>query len=326
MQNIDDKIISILKENKDTYVSGEELSRILGISRAGIWKHIRKIKEHKYGITASPHLGYRLTGIPDSMIPAEIKYKLDTSVIGNEIYSYQVLDSTNDTAEKLAIEGAKEGVVVFAENQQKGRGRQNRKWISPDKKGIYMSVILRPALPPSAVSKITLISSLAVLNAIRRISSLPVLIKWPNDIIINNKKVCGILTETTAQPDIVKFIIIGIGINVNTPKELLPENATSLFEESGKSINRISLTREILKELEKYYFLFKKDGIKTIINEWRDFSATLGNRVKINGLNNVYEGQALAIDEDTGNLIIREDSGFTRAVSSGDVEILKKEP
>lgn len=323
MQSIDDKILSIFKQKKDTFVSGEELSRILGISRTGVWKHIQKIKEMGYGILASPHLGYQLVSLPDRLIPSEIKYELNTHIIGKRIYSYQILDSTNDTAEKLAIEGEEQGVVVIAEGQSKGRGRLGRSWISPKGKGIYLSLILKPKLPPSATPKVTLIASVATAMAIRKISSLPSLIKWPNDITIKGKKISGILTEIAAQPDAIKFLILGIGINVNTPKEFLPAGATSISEELGQSINRVTLVQELLRQLEKYYLLFNHKGFESIINEWQNLSATLGSRVKVVDLENIYEGQAVGIDKITGSLIVREDNGFSRTVLSGDVQILE---
>ncbi len=323
MQSIDDKILSIFKERKDTFVSGEELSRILGISRAGIWKHIQKIKEMGYVVAASPHLGYQLTAIPDRLIPSEIKYELNTHIIGKEIYAYQILDSTNNTAEKLAREGAEQGIVVIAEGQSKGRGRLGRSWVSPKEKGIYLSVILKPKIPPSATPKVTLIASVATAMAIRKISSLPALIKWPNDVFIKNKKISGILTEIAARPDAIKFLILGIGINVNTPKEFLPAEATSISEELGQSINRIALARELLRELEKYYLLFNHKGFQCIIKEWKNLSATLGSRVRVADSENVYEGQAVGIDNITGSLIVRKDNGFSRTVLSGDVQILE---
>jgi BirA family biotin operon repressor/biotin-[acetyl-CoA-carboxylase] ligase len=323
MQLIDDRILSIFKQRKNTYVSGEELSRVLGISRAGIWKHIKKIKEQGYTIIASPHLGYRLVSVPDRLIPTEVQYELNTHIIGKKIYSYQILDSTNDTAQALAIKGAEQGTVVIAESQSRGRGRLGRPWASPKGKGIYLSVILNPKLPPSATSKITLLASVATAMAIRRISSLPSLIKWPNDIIIKNKKVSGILTEIAAQPDTIKFLILGIGINVNTPKELLPPGATSISQELGQSISRIILVQELLRQIEKYYLLFNHKGFEAIISEWQNLSATLGSRVKVTDLENFYEGQAIGIDKMTGGLIVREDNGFTHTVLSGDVENLE---
>lgn len=324
MQASDDKIIFALKQKRDSFVSGEELSDMLGISRAAVWKHIQKIRDEGYVISALPHLGYRLVKIPDRLIPCEIKYELNTKIIGRKIYSYTELDSTNDTAEKLALEGSEEGTVVFAESQRKGRGRLGRAWMSPREKGIYASFILKPRISPSEAQKITLAASVAMASAIRKVSSLPALIKWPNDILVNQKKVSGILTEITAHPDVIKFIVVGIGINVNAQKELLPQGATSLYEESSKrTIDRIALAQEILRQLEKYYLLFCGGNFGAIAAEWQDLSATLGSRVRVKNLNNIYEGQAMGIDENTGNLIIREDTGFCRVVLSGDVDLVK---
>lgn len=323
MSQTDDKILDIFKQNNGAYVSGEELSRVLGISRAAVWKHIKKIKELGYSFTALPHLGYKLVSIPDSLIPSEIQYGLKTHLIGRKIYAYTSLDSTNDTAITLAGQGAEQGTVVIAETQAKGRGRLGRPWVSPKEKGIYMSVILKPQIPPSATSKITLIASLAAAKAIRKETSLPVLIKWPNDIILKNKKISGILTEISAQPDVIKFLVLGIGINVNTQQELLPPAATSISAELGQKVNRISLAQEVLRQLEKYYLEFNHKCFDAIINEWQNLSATLGSRVKVINNDSFFEGQAVGIDKITGSLIVRDDNGFLQTVLSGDVEILQ---
>lgn len=315
--NTDDKILHIFKKYGDAYVSGEEISKELGVSRTSIWKHIETLRSLGYEIDASPHLGYKLAGRPDRLIPEEIKNDLRTKSLGRNILTYAALDSTNDTAYKLAENGAKEGTVVIAEKQKKGKGRQGRTWVSP-KGGIYLSCVIKPDIEPREVSKITLVSALAVSTAIREIANIPAMIKWPNDITINGKKVCGILTEMKAEQDNVDFLIVGIGVNVSTPASLLPKGATSISEESGDVISKVELAKAILEKMEYYMALLKKEGFKAIRDEWRDLSETLGRHVKVHCHEGNIEGQALDLDND-GALVVRLDSGFHKRILSGDV-------
>ena len=324
---LDEKILNILRQNKDSYVSGEELCKLAGISRAAIWKHMEKFREDGYDIEAMPHLGYKLSSSPDRLIPSEIKWKLKTKIFGKEIISYKKVDSTNDVAYELAEKGMKEGTVILSEEQAKGKGRQGRQWISPSKGGIYMSCIARPAIAPNEIARITLLAAVAVAKAIRTAASLEVQIKWPNDIIIEGRKLCGILTEMKAEQDSVDFVVLGIGINVNTPLKQLPKGASSIKEElsrrnSKEVISRIELVKKILEELEWYYNLLNKKGFEPIIDAWKDLSAMLGSRVRVTLPNRAFEGQAYDINPD-GALVVRLDSGVLEKVSSGDVIILR---
>ncbi|MFH0764150.1 MAG: biotin--[acetyl-CoA-carboxylase] ligase [Candidatus Omnitrophota bacterium] len=320
---LDEKILGILRSNTDSHVSGEELCKLAGISRAAIWKHIEKLRAEGYDIEASPHLGYRLIGIPDSLIPDEIKWKLKTRLIGKSLISYKKVDSTNTVAYGLAEKGSKDGTVILAEEQALGKGRQGRRWASPSKGGIYLSCILRPGITPNEIPKITLLSAVAAAKSIRQLTGLNAMIKWPNDILVNTRKVCGILTEMKAEQDMVDFIIIGIGINVNTPIRLLPKGASSLKEElrrAGKAedLSRIELTGRVLENLESDYFLMKKNGFKPVIEEWKELSAMLGSRIKVIMQNRQFEGQVHNIDEH-GSLVVRTESGVLEKVSSGDI-------
>lgn len=323
---IDEKILAKLRNNPD-YVSGEELCKIADVSRAAIWKHVEALREEGYVIEASPHLGYRLLSLPDTLIPAEIKWKLKTKVLGKEVISYKKTGSTNDIAYGLAEKGLKEGSVIIAEEQEKGKGRHGRTWISPSKGGIYMSVILRPEITPNEISRITLMAAVAAAKAIRETTGLSALIKWPNDILIDGRKVCGILTEMKAEQDRVDFIIIGIGINVNTHSGKLPKGASSLREElrlGGKphDISRIELARKLLEKLEESYFILKKDGAGAIMEEWKHLTGMLGSRVRVVLQNRTFEGLAHNIDTD-GALIVRRDAGTLEKVSSGDIIMLR---
>jgi len=287
-----------------------------------VWKHIERLREEGYDITGEPHLGYRLMGTPDKLIPEEISYRLGTKTIGKRIYSYESTGSTNDIAQRLAESGSPEGTAVFSEGQSKGRGRLGREWSSPKGKGIYLSLILRPKISPTHASKITLMSAIAVATAIRKITDLTALIKWPNDIMVNGHKVCGILTEMSAEINTVKYVVLGIGINVNTEKEHLPKGASSLKSELGEAISRVELTQELLREIEHQYRLFREEGFEHIITGWRNFSYMLGERVRVMCQDKKIEGYAVDLDSN-GALVIRLDSGFTENVTAGDVIMVR---
>ncbi|MFH1622320.1 MAG: biotin--[acetyl-CoA-carboxylase] ligase [Candidatus Omnitrophota bacterium] len=314
---MNEKILALLR-NSDTYVSGEEISRHLGISRSAIWKHIQELRQQGYEIVAVPHLGYELASIPDRLLPNEISPGLDTKIIGKEIHYYEMISSTMDIAMDFGLKGCKEGLVVCAEGQYKGRGRLGRFWSSPKNRGIYLSLILRPEISPAESPKLTLLIAVAVCQAIRKVAKIDCFIKWPNDLIINNKKLGGILTEMNAEMDRVKFIIIGLGINVNTPESLLPPKSTSLKEQIGKRLSRIELTKQILREIEKEYFLFQKEGFSPIIKKWKKFSTTLGHRVKVQFHKEHLEGEALDIDSD-GALLVKRNSGSVERITAGDI-------
>lgn len=297
------------------------MSRKLGITRAAVWKHMESLRELGYEISALPHLGYRLDKSPDRLIPEEIRAGLGVRILGKKIYAYASLDSTNDTAYKIAEDGAPEGSVVIAEKQTKGKGRMKRRWVSPQG-GIYMSCILRPDIEPKEVAKITLVAAVAAAQAIRELCRADALIKWPNDILVNGKKVCGILTELKAEQDGVDFVILGIGVNINTPKSALPAGAAALADETGEYISKVAMVRLLLEGLEKNYLLFRAQGFAPIREEWGMLSATLGRHVIITCHDRKIEGQAVDIDDD-GALVVRLDTGLMEKVFSGDVVLAR---
>ncbi len=316
------KIIKLLKENKKSFISGEEISRKLNVSRTAIWKHISHLRHCGYEISASPHTGYSLDKVPDKLLPDEISYGLKTKILGKKIYAYNSADSTNSIAYNLAEQAVAEGTLIVAEKQTKGKGRMGRHWVSPQGSGIYMSLILKPKISPAEAGKITLISSVAVARTIRKITKLKALIKWPNDVYIDNAKVCGILTEMSAEMDMINFIIMGIGININTPKSSLPDIATSLFLKTKQKVDRISFLQEMLLELEAQYNKLVKGSFSDIINDWRDLSLTLGKRIKVEWRKQLIQGQAMDID-DVGALIVRDDFGFSHHILSGEVSVIR---
>jgi len=314
---MNEQILSLLR-NSSTYVSGEDISSQLDISRSAVWKHIQELRQKGYDIVAVPHLGYELVSNPDRLLPSEISSGLSTKIIAKEIHHYDMVPSTMNIAMDLAIKGCKEGTIVCAEGQYKGRGRLSRFWSSPKHKGIYFSLVLRPNIPATESPKLTLLSAVSVCEAIRNFTKSDCLIKWPNDLIIDNRKVGGILTEMSAETDMVKFIIIGIGINVNTPESLLPAHATSLKEKTGSRISRVELLREILSCIDKEYILFCRDGFKSVTAKWKKFSTTLGHRVRVHFHKEYVEGQAVDIDGQ-GALLLKRDSGSIDRITAGDI-------
>lgn len=319
---MDEKILSVFRKNPDRHVSGEDLSEELGISRTAVWKHIEDLRKIGYAIEAQPHLGYRLTAAPDRLLATELSWGLKTKIIGKKILSFDVVDSTMDVAYNLAATTKGEGACIFSEAQKKGRGRVGRSWQSPKHKGIYLSVILRPDILPNETPKLTLLTAVAVAKAIRAKTGLEALIKWSNDVLIDYKKVCGILTEMNAESDNVKFLVVGAGININTKAAELPKIATSLREKLGAKVDRIDFAKAVLEELDRHYLKFKQQGFGPILDEWRNLSATLGRRVRVDFKERRIEGQAMDVDE-SGALLVRDDNGFVERVLSGDVMLVR---
>jgi BirA family transcriptional regulator, biotin operon repressor / biotin---[acetyl-CoA-carboxylase] ligase len=312
-----EKILDYLNKKHD-YLSGDQISRHLGISRQGLWKHIQELKDSGYEIVAVPHLGYRLLSCPDRLFAFEITRGLNTKFIGKKIHYFDCLASTMDLAMQLGMQSAPNGTLVLAESQTRGHGRLGRSWFSPKYKGIYLSLILRPQISPAAAPILTLMSAVSICEAVNAVVGLDVQIKWPNDILIHNKKLAGILTEMNAETDKVNFVVIGIGLNVNNDKKSLIAQATSLKEQLGQGISRVTLLQELLRRIESNYLLLKDKGSQTIIDKWRYFSLTLGRRIKVYYQHKHIEGLAVDIDQD-GGLLIRRDSGVISKVTCGDV-------
>jgi BirA family transcriptional regulator, biotin operon repressor / biotin---[acetyl-CoA-carboxylase] ligase len=310
-------ILNFLRKKQD-YVSGEEISKQLGISRQALWKHTQELRETGYDIVAVPHLGYCLVSSPDRLFPYEIANRLHTKIIGKKVYYFDDIPSTMDVAMQLGMAGAAEGTLVVAETQAKGKGRLGRSWASPQYKGIYVSLILRPGIAPNICPVLTLMAAVSICEAIKTAAGIEAQIKWPNDIFIQNKKLGGILTELNAEMDVTSFIVIGIGINVNTDKKTLPPLAISLKELKKEPQNRVELLKEVLRALEVNYMSFQKEGSALVLEKWRGLSTTLGRRVKVLLQHEQIEAEAVDIDSD-GGLLLRDDSGLIRKVMSGDI-------
>lgn len=325
--SIKEKILSQLINAKGEPVSGQKLADELNISRTMIWKHLKSIEEDGYVIEAIKKKGYVLQSIPDIVTPEQIIPNLNTKQLGRTIDYYTTCESTQIIAADKAREGAPHGTVVIAEEQTDGRGRLDRSWNSTANKGIWMSVIIRPAISPQFAAQFTLVSAVAITQAIQEVTNHTPEIKWPNDILINGKKVTGILTELQADMDIVHSIIIGIGVNVNqelsTFEESIQKTATSLKIENGEEIDRSLLAAKILYYLEKYGDLYVENGFKPIKILWESHNCTIGKRIRATTLRETLEGVALGITND-GVLEIKLDSGEIRGVYSADIHLLGK--
>lgn len=316
------KILKLFRKEEAGFLSGEQISEPLGISRSAVWKHIEKLRALGYEFDAVPHLGYRLSKTPDKLYAFELESILDTRTLGNRIVYFDTIGSTNKEAYERANNGCAEGLLVVAERQTKGRGRLSREWVSPKQKGIYMSLVLRPKITPYQAPMITLIAAVSIASALRGCCGLSALIKWPNDIFVAHKKVGGILTEMEAESDSINFLVIGIGINVNTRSSELPKGATSLMEESGEKVSRAAVVKAVLESFETYYRRFMESGFADIRKEWRDLSTTLGRRVRSTCLHRKVEGEAVDLNAD-GSLKIRLDNGFYENIIAGDVTLLR---
>jgi len=315
-------ILKYFKEKE--YISGEILAQKLGISRVAVWKQIQKLKNMGYKIVSDQNLGYCLISRPDILLPQEIKNNLSTSYMGENIYYFPELESTNIIAkEKASLKKNKiaEGTIIIAERQVGGKGRLGREWFSPAG-GIWLSIILFPQLSPSYISRITLMTAVAVVKTIRTCTQIEPQIKWPNVILINDKKVCGILTEMNAELDLVNWVVVGIGINVNISQEEFPEdirnNSISLKEVLGEGISRVKLIQIFLKEFEKYYEKLKRKEFPSILKEWKLYSHTLGKKIKINLGEKIVSGKAIDLSEE-GSLILKEENGKLVKIISGTI-------
>ncbi|MFL0196581.1 biotin--[acetyl-CoA-carboxylase] ligase [Clostridium sp. WILCCON 0269] len=318
------EVLHILKENSNTFVSGQLISDKLGVSRTAIWKYIKNLKEEGYIIDSSSKKGYKLLYSPDTLSFEEIKNYLKTSHIGKKIIYLESIDSTNNKAKELADKGEDHGTVVISEEQTGGRGRLGRVWCSPKYKGIWLSIILRPDLNPMKIPKITQIAAAAVIESLNAFN-IQAKIKWPNDIILNGKKICGILTEMNAELNKVHYVIVGIGINANLTRDDFEEDilnkATSIKIETTSTLDRKSFVGALINKFEYLYEEFhQKQTIKSSIDICKSNSAVIGKNIKI--IKRGTETLAKALDlDDNGGLIVQHEDGSLENLISGEISI-----
>jgi BirA family biotin operon repressor/biotin-[acetyl-CoA-carboxylase] ligase len=309
------------------WVSGAELSSRLGVTRAAIWARIEELRNLGYEVEASPHSGYRLLGCPDRLHADDLTSRIGAvRVVGRDIRVFQETSSTSDILEKLARDGVREGLVVFAESQTRGRGRLGRQWVSPPGRGIWFSVLLRPVLRPQAATRLTVAAATALARALRREVPLRPEIKWPNDLMIHGRKVAGVLTELSGELDSVRHVILGIGINANLDRDDLPPalhaSATSLKLELGHSIDRASLAAALLQELDAAYACVTDDRFAILADEWSSQCTTLGRDVSVLSGNRRLVGRAESLDSE-GALLVRTQFGRLERIVGGDVTLEK---
>jgi BirA family biotin operon repressor/biotin-[acetyl-CoA-carboxylase] ligase len=321
-----ESLLALLKEHAGRYVSGESLSRRLGVTRTAVWKQVQLLREQGYGIEASPRLGYRLLVLPDLLLPAEIQEGLETAALGHKVYHHYETASTNRLARELAGQGAPEGVVVIAESQRSGRGRLARNWFSPPG-GIWFSLLLRPRLLPHQAQLLTLAAAVAAVEATAETSGLVAGIKWPNDLLLAGKKLAGILTEVSAEMELLHYLVLGVGVNANIPAAAFPaelqSTATSLLAQSGRMVDRAAWLRNFLQRFEKWYLEAQGQEFAGLLTEWRRYSLTLGSAVTVCLPGRNVDGTAVDIDEH-GALQVRTSAGM-ETFPAGELRLRAKE-
>lgn len=316
------KILSMLRET-DGYISGQQLCEEFHVSRTAVWKVIEQLKTEGYKIEAVRNRGYHLEGTPDVMSKAEIESLISTKWAGCGVLYFPEIDSTNTYAKRLGDEGADHGTLVVSDKQTAGKGRRGRAWESPSGSSIYMSILLRPEITPNQAPMLTLVMAQSVAQAIRKITGEEAMIKWPNDIVLNKKKICGMLTEMSTEIAWINYVVIGVGINVNTESfpEELNKKATSLYLESGRKIQRSQLIAEVMRQFEYYYALFMETGSLYAMQE--DYNHLLVNRdrdVRILEPGNEYDGHAIGINE-KGELLVCKEDGQIAEIYAGEVSV-----
>ena len=316
------KLLYLLR-NARQHISGQELCSHFGVTRTAVWKTVNQLKDQGYVIESIPNKGYRLISSPDILDSWEIGSRILNQSFVKKVYYYDEVDSTNNKIRQLAedMEGG-DPFIVIAEHQSGGKGRRGKSWESPSGTGIWMSLLLKPDMMPGQAVMLTLVAGLAVSEAVREITGAESLIKWPNDIVVNGKKVCGILTEMTAEPDHINYVVIGLGINVNTqafPDEI--STATSLRLETGKNVTRAELTEQILYKFEKYYKIFLETKDMSVLKElYNNNLVNINREVKIIQRDDKFIALSSGIN-DMGELLITCPDGTKKVINSGEVSV-----
>jgi len=324
-QTQEELILSFLSESGGGYTSGEALSNKLGLSRTAVWKHVESLRAKGYRIEAVPARGYRLVLVPDRLTSLEVTPLLDTNELGRTIHHFESLPSTNEKAFRLAQDGAEHGEVVVAEQQTAGKGRRGRTWVSPPGLNLYFSAILRPELPPQRAPELTLVAAVALAEALRGAGA-DAAIKWPNDVQVGGRKVAGILTELSAEPERVHFVVVGVGVNLNSRAEHFPEElratATSLSLALGQPVPRARFAASLWTRLEQWLDVYLETGFDAVRARWKALSSTLGQDVLVRTDRQELRGRAEDIDP-SGALLVRTEGGSLERVLAGDVEQLR---
>lgn len=320
----DEHLLQLLNEHPGQYISGEEISRRMSVSRTAIWKGINRLKEKGYEFESTSRKGYRITRRPDRFDVTALQLALNQKGSwGQPLHLFESVASTQDEARMLAEQQTAEGTLVIAEEQTAGRGRQGRPFYSPSGRGIWMSLVMRPVQPLQYMSQLTLLAAVAVCRALRNTTQLDIGIKWPNDLLIDGRKVCGILIESAAEDGRVRYAIAGIGIDANLTAEDLPEHlqsiVTSLRIESGQVIDRTSIVAEVISELETLYQCYTDEGFAPIAALWESMAISIGKSIQVHNAQGSFQGiaQGLGIN---GELLLRLADDQVIPIYSGDIE------
>lgn len=320
-----DRLVHLLVKNATVLVPGPKIASEIGVSTSTVWTWIEKLRALGVAIKGHPRHGYQLQTLPDILVPSLVRAELLHGEIGHKIIHYFRAESTNTVALNLGPQEGPHGTVVIAEEQTGGRGRLGRTWYSEKSSGIYLSVLLRPPLSPAAAPILTLLAGLAAHRAIRSVTGAPVDIRWPNDLLVNGKKICGILTEMQAELDRLHKVVLGIGINVNhhaMPEELRTI-ATSLAIEGGQRYSRLQVLVNLLRELERYYHLLLKNGNTAILEPWASTSSyAQGKRVRVKTRDKEFSATTAGLDK-TGALKLRSEDGKEELFIAGEITELK---
>ncbi|MEH6941582.1 biotin--[acetyl-CoA-carboxylase] ligase [Bacillus sp. JJ722] len=318
------KLLEAFAQAGDEFISGQKIAELTGASRTAVWKHIEDLRSEGYVLEAVRKKGYRIVSVPEKMSADSIRLHLKSKILGQQIYYYDSLDSTQKVANELANSTGVEGTIVVADEQTSGRGRLARQWHSAKGTGIWMSIILKPNIPIHQAPKLTLITAVAVVQGIKEITGITAQIKWPNDILLNGKKICGILTEMQAEADGIHSVVIGVGINVNQLVEdfspEIREIATSLLIEGGKTLLREEVICSVLTKLEDLYQNFQRDGFTSIKQLWESYAINMGKRITATTPQGRLTGIALGITDD-GVLLLKDSKNEVHSIYSADIEI-----
>ncbi|MFC3038907.1 biotin--[acetyl-CoA-carboxylase] ligase [Virgibacillus xinjiangensis] len=323
MESTRTRLIKILSAEKDAYISGQALSEALDISRNAVWKHMKELQKDGYEIEGKPRKGYRILSFPNKLSTNTLQWGLHTKWLGRQTIHRDSTPSTQLVAHQAAREMAEHGTVVIADEQTKGRGRMDRSWYSAKEKGIWMSIILRPGIQPHLAPQLTLMSAVALADALRTHTGTTPLIKWPNDLLLSGKKTAGILTEMQAEQDQIQYVVIGIGLNVNHQEAdfsgELSDKATSISLETGKTWSVIGLVQDILTSFEQSYEQYMEYGFPTIKERWEEYGFKIGQEVSVRTLKESWKAEFLGISED-GALLLRSPNGETRQMYSAEID------
>ncbi|MFK5927797.1 MAG: biotin--[acetyl-CoA-carboxylase] ligase [Desulfuromusa sp.] len=321
------KILSLLRASSEQYMSGQEISGFLNISRAAVWKQVKVLRELGFEIESKHSQGYRLLTAPDLLLAAEIENGLNCQLVGQSVISFPETDSTNLQARRLAEDGGLEGTVVVADRQSAGRGRLGRHWESPSGVNLYCSILLRPEIPVQQAPQLTFLSAVAVAETLNNVCQLSAQVKWPNDILVNGAKISGLLNEMSAETEQIHFVILGIGINLNMTSDQFPQQlnypATSVLLETGQPVDRLFFLRTFLQCLDSYYLEFLQEGFIPIRRRWEKLCNMMNIRVEVNQQTRKLQGTVVGLDPE-GALRLQLDNGHVERILAGDVHPVNK--